>query len=64
MASVTIDDVEYDLDGLDAETKDTIASLRLVDGEIQRLKMTLAIYATARNSYAAELKQKLKKIPE
>lgn len=60
MASIKIDEKDYDVDSLSEDAKEIIASLRVVDAELQRLKSQIAIFATARNSYAAQLNEKLK----
>ncbi|MDG2422300.1 MAG: DUF6447 family protein [Gammaproteobacteria bacterium] len=51
MANITIDGTEYDFDDLSDEVKAQLGSIRFVDAEIQRTKLTLAALQTARNAY-------------
>ena len=59
MATLKIDDTEYELDLLSAEAKAQLVSLQMTDSEIQRLQVQLAIAQTARNAYANALKSLL-----
>lgn len=59
MPNITIDGKDYDTDSLSEESKSHLASLRVVDGEIQRIKVQLAIAQTARNSVAEDLRLSL-----
>ena len=63
MPTITIDGEEYDSESLSAESKAQLASLQVTDAEIQRLQMQLAIFQTARNTYAAALKASLSGSP-
>lgn len=59
MSKILIDNKEYNLDELSTDVKDNLVSLKLVDDELNRLKMQLAITTTARNAYASQLREKL-----
>lgn len=59
MANITIDGKEYDFNTLSEEAKKQLASLRVVDAEIQRLQAQLGIAATARSVHAELLKKAL-----
>lgn len=59
MPNITIDGKDYDTDSLSEESKGHLSSLRVVDGEIQRIKVQLAIAQTARNSVAEDLRVSL-----
>ena len=59
MATITIDDKEYDLDTISVESKDQLDSLRYVDSELHRLHAHAAALKTARNAYSQALKQSL-----
>ena len=55
MATVTIDDKEYDLDSLSDEVKAQFQSLQFVDSELIRLQAQTATLQTARTAYAGAL---------
>ena len=55
MATVTIDDKEYDLDSLSEEAKTQLQSLQFVDSELIRLQAQAATLQTARAAYANAL---------
>ena len=59
MATVTIDEKEYDLAALSDEAKAQIASINFVDSEMQRLHAQMAVLQTARLAYAHELNRAL-----
>ncbi len=52
---VTINNQEYRLSDLSREARDQLASLRVCEIEIQRLKARLAITETARHAYMRAL---------
>lgn len=58
-AQITIDNKAYDLDTLSDEAKNQVASMQFVDAELARLNAQIAVYQTARNGYAAALKELL-----
>ena len=59
MPPVTIDEKEYDTDDLSDDAKAQLASLNFADAEIARLTALTAAMQTARNTYAAALKEVL-----
>lgn len=59
MATVTIDDTEYDTDSMSEEALANLKSLQFVDGEIARLNAKASVLSTARNAYASALQQLL-----
>ena len=61
MATVTIDNKEYNLDELSDTAKENLGSLQVVQNEINRLKSLLAIMQTAQSAYSTVLKQELEK---
>lgn len=65
MATIKIDDKEYELDFLSAEAKEQLGSLQFVDGELQRLNAQMAVLQTARIAYARALQDALpKELPD
>ncbi len=61
MATVTIDDKEYNLDDLSDTAKKLLASLQFAQSEIQRTQANLALMNTAASTYSNQLQQELKK---
>ena len=59
MATIKIDDVEYDSDNLSETAKAQVVSLQFVQSEINRLKSQLAVYQTAASGYQTALKSEL-----
>ena len=59
MATITIDETEYDSEKLSEDAMNQFNSIRLTDVRIQQLRMELGIAQTARNAYAAALKAAL-----
>ena len=66
MATITIDDKEYDVESLSDESKAQLVSLRYVDSELERLQAQAAALQTARIAYGRALKETLEegKAPE
>ena len=56
MATIKIDDKDYDVDDLSEEQKAQVGSLNFADAEITRLGFQVAAMQTARNAYATALK--------
>ena len=56
MSDITIDGVEYDSESLSDEAKAQIGSLQATEQKIAQTQQDLAILQTARNAYAAALK--------
>jgi hypothetical protein len=59
MPSLTIDNIDYDLDTLSAEAKAQLQSIQFVDQELARLQAQMAVMQTARNAYLSALKAAL-----
>jgi len=59
MATIKIDDKEYDSEQLSAEAKAQLMSLQFVDAELQRLTAQAAVLQTARVAYAKALNEAL-----
>ena len=59
MATVTIDEKEYDVETLSEEAKGQLMSLQFVDAELQRLQAQAAILQTARVAYSKALNEAL-----
>lgn len=59
MATVKIDDKEYDADSLSEEANTQLQNLRFVDQELARLQGQAAVLQTARTTYANALKAAL-----
>lgn len=59
MATIKIDEKEYDTDKLSDAAKGHIASINFVDGELARLQAKAAALQTARVAYSLELKKLL-----
>ena len=63
MATLKIDNKEYDLDTLSDECEAQLASIQFVDQELARLQAQAAAYQTARLAYAKALKEALPSAP-
>ncbi|KJS09208.1 MAG: hypothetical protein VR73_02955 [Gammaproteobacteria bacterium BRH_c0] len=61
--TITIDGTAYSLANLSDNAKAQIANLRYADAEIINLQNQLAIFRTARVSYAEQLKKELPTAP-
>ena len=59
MATITIDNVEYNTDNLSQDALQQLKMLQVTDAEIGRLNAQLAITQTARIAYANALKASL-----
>jgi len=59
MATITIDNKEYDFDKLSDEAKAQLVSLQFCDQELQRLQAQSAAIQTARMAYAKALNEAL-----
>jgi len=57
--TIKIDDKEYDIESLSDDAKKQIISMRVADQEIIALNHKLAIAQTARNAYAAAIRENL-----
>ena len=61
MNHVTIDGRDFELDKLSGPARQQALNINLVDQEIRRLQVELAICQTARNAYATVLQSALPK---
>jgi len=59
MASIKIDNVDYDTDKLSDDAKAQLISMQFCDQELQRLHAQAAAYQTARQAYAKALQAAL-----
>ncbi len=59
MATIKIDNIEYDLETLSQDAKSHVASIHFVDQELARLQALVSTLQTARNAYVKELKHLL-----
>jgi hypothetical protein len=64
MATINIDNVEYDLEQLNDNARAQLSSIRTVDQKLSELQAETAILQTARQAYAAALKAELPTIDE
>lgn len=66
MATIKIDNNEYEVESLSEESKSQLASLQYVDSELSKLQKKAAVLQTARIAYGRALRQTLEdgKIPE
>ena len=61
---VTIDGKDYPLDSLNDTAKNQLMNLRAADQKIASLQQDLAMFQTARNTYAKVLSENLPEAPE
>ena len=59
MATIKIDNKEYDLDTLSDECKTQQASIQFLEQELARLQAKAAAFQTAKNAYLQALKASL-----
>ena len=59
--TITIDGTEYNVANLSENARNQVVNLRVTDAEIEKLKLQLAIYQTARTAYARALGAELPK---
>ena len=59
MATLNIDNKEYDLDSLSDECKAQLASIQFVEQELARLQAKTATLRTAKNAYLQALQKSL-----
>ncbi len=59
---ITIVGKEHELSNLSDNAKAQVTNLRVTDAEIRRIQAQLAIFQTARLSYAKALKDELQKV--
>lgn len=61
MPKITIDNVEYNTEDLSDNGKAQLASLQFLEAQMSKIKAEIAVYQTARISYANSLKTELEK---
>lgn len=61
MSTVTIDNVEHNIDNLGKEEKAIVMAINKCDLEIEHYNHLLAIVSTARQAYVNDLGQRLNK---
>ena len=61
MGHVAVDGRNFELEKLSGEARQQAMNIRMVDEEIRRLQVRLAICQTARNAYAIALQAALPK---
>ena len=61
MGHVTVDGRDFDMEKLSGEARQQAMNIKVVDEEIRRLQVRLAICQTARNAYAVALQAALPK---
>ena len=61
MPKITIDGIDYNTEDLSENGKAQLASLQFLETQMNKLKSEIAIYQTARTSYASALKEELEK---
>ena len=59
MATITIDNLEYDTESLSPEALAQLQSIQFVDAELIQLNGRIAAMNTARNAYATALQELL-----
>ena len=59
MPTITIDDVEYDVDSMSEEALGNLKSIQFVDGELARLNAQISVLTTARMAYSSALQGQL-----
>jgi len=59
MATIKIDDKEYNTDDLSDNAKEQIASLQFTQGELKKLEAQIAVYRTAASAYARAFKSEV-----
>ena len=59
MAKITVDGKEYDSESMSKEALAQVQSIQYVNNQLLELQARAAAYQTARNSYAAALKNLL-----
>ncbi len=59
MPKITVDGIEYNTEDLSENGKAQLASLQFLEVQMGKIKSEIAVYQTARSSYAAALKAEL-----
>lgn len=61
MPKVTVDGIEYNSEDLSDNGKAQLASLQFLEQQMAKLKNEIAVYETARKSYAKALRAAIEK---
>ena len=61
MPQITVDGIEYNTEDLSDNGKAQLASLQFLEVQLKKIKSEIAVYQTARTSYAKALKAELEK---
>lgn len=64
MAQVTINNKKYDVESLPKEAQKILLSIRLVNDELQRIRLLSSALQTAKNAYVGALEKQLADTPE
>jgi len=59
MASIKIDNIDYEVESLSSEAKAQLQSLQFCDAELARLQAQAAVLQTARGAYSKRLQAEL-----
>lgn len=59
MPKITIDGIEYNSEDLSDNGKAQLASLQFLEVQMKKINAELAVYQTARSTYASVLKHEL-----
>jgi hypothetical protein len=59
MPKITVDGIEYNTEDLSDNGKAQLASLQFLEVQMNKIKSEIAVYQTARNSYATALKSEV-----
>ena len=62
MPKITVDGIEYNTEDLSDNGKAQLASLQFLEVQMKKLRGEIAVYQTAKATYAATLKAELDKI--
>lgn len=59
MPKITIEGIEYNSEDLSDNGKAQLASLQFLDAQMKKIEAEIAVYKTARSSYASALQAEL-----
>lgn len=57
MSTITINNIDYDIDTLSDEARGQVRSIQFIDSELEKLNARIAVMSTARMSYASTLQE-------
>ena len=57
MGTITINNIDYDIDTLSDEARGQVRSIQFIDSELEKLNARIAVMSTARMSYASTLQE-------